>query len=296
MHVWVRIGLNATQCMIVCRTAAQALHQGFVLEPFFRLRDSGSCYYDSCSYCIRTILELKIRWVAESFSYRLSHLLRLVKALCECTTGITEHSLRSRDDNAWGAAECVIDSWDCILSSIIPVVYEHERCFNWFVARFQLVFPGKIITQSRPAILCDGPERGALVESHPVVAPGLLALPDLENVAADPNYSVTPDSWLSTPSEPVLVDNNSVNPTQYNFQRFLVWHLLYCWCLWSAHASWYNVLCYHRFSLGFICFRRWLTLPTMLPALTMFWTILLLHWRDSCKLYHIKPSLQSTWM
>ena len=34
----------------------------------------------------------------------------LVKAPCECSTGIIERGLRSRDDNARGAAECVIDS------------------------------------------------------------------------------------------------------------------------------------------------------------------------------------------
>ena len=75
---------------------------------------------------------------ARQFALRLA-LDVLVKAPCECTTGIIERGLRSRDDNARGAAECVIDSRDRKPRSIIPVVYERERCFNWFVARFEPV-------------------------------------------------------------------------------------------------------------------------------------------------------------
>ena len=76
----------------------------------------------------------------------------LVKAPCECTTGIIERGLRSRDDNARGAAECVIDSRDRKPRSIIPVVYERERCFNWFVARFE---PGKSAGKRRSPYRCS---------------------------------------------------------------------------------------------------------------------------------------------
>ena len=37
------------------------------------------------------------------------------------------------DDNARGVAECVNSSRDGKPTSIIPVVYKRNRCFNWFV-------------------------------------------------------------------------------------------------------------------------------------------------------------------
>jgi hypothetical protein len=41
-------------------------------------------------------------------------------------------------------------------------------------------------------------------------------------------------------SKNVFIVGFLVGPTQYdNFQQFVVWHLLYCLCLLSAHASCY---------------------------------------------------------
>ena len=40
------------------------------------------------------------------------------------------------NDNAQGVAECVSSSRDRKLNSIMPVVYDCEQYFNWFVARY----------------------------------------------------------------------------------------------------------------------------------------------------------------
>ena len=59
----------------------------------------------------------------------------LVKAPSrEYTTGIIERGCGREADKARGVAECLIRLRDHIPSSIISVVYERERCFNWFVA------------------------------------------------------------------------------------------------------------------------------------------------------------------
>ena len=49
--------------------------------------------------------------------------------------GIIERGCGRENDNARDAAECVISSRDRKSSSIIPVVYGRERCFNWFWKR-----------------------------------------------------------------------------------------------------------------------------------------------------------------
>ena len=125
----------------------------------------------------------------------------LVKAPCECTTGIIERGLRSRDDNARGAAECVIDSRDRKPRSIIPVVYEHERCFNWFVARFEPVKQEKARGNDglRTAVHARILQRAvmnvaadALAESVGAVASELLLA--TENAADDPNFSISPEN------------------------------------------------------------------------------------------------------
>ena len=122
----------------------------------------------------------------------------LVKAPCECTTGIIERGLRSRDDNARGAAECVIDSRDRKPRSIIPVVYERERCFNWFVARFEPVKQEKARGNDglRTAVHARILQRAvmdaaadALAESLGAVASELLLA--TENAADDPNFSIS---------------------------------------------------------------------------------------------------------
>ena len=119
----------------------------------------------------------------------------LVKAPCECTTGIIERGLWSRDDNARGAAECVIDSRDRKPRSIIPVVYERERCFNWFVARFEPVKQEKARGNDglRTAVHARILQRAvmdaaadALVESLGAVASELLLA--TENAADYPNF------------------------------------------------------------------------------------------------------------
>ena len=81
-----------------------------------------------CAYCTMGIFD----------TYAHAVLQVLVKKPCECTTGIIERVLQSRDDNAQGVGECVIDSRDRKPSLIITVVYERERCCNWFVARFSV--------------------------------------------------------------------------------------------------------------------------------------------------------------
>ena len=125
----------------------------------------------------------------------------LVKAPCECTTGIIERGLRSRDDNARGAAECVIDSRDRKPRSIIPVVYERERCFNWFVARFEPVKQEKARGNDglRTAVHARILQRAvmdaaadALSESLGAVASELLLA--TENAADDPNFSISPEN------------------------------------------------------------------------------------------------------
>ena len=47
--------------------------------------------------------------------------------------------MRSRESITHSAAPCALSSLDRKPRSIIPVVYERERCFNWFVARFEPV-------------------------------------------------------------------------------------------------------------------------------------------------------------
>ena len=106
--------------------------------------------------------------------------------------------MRSRDDSARGAAECVIDSRDRKPRSIIPVVYERERCFNWFVARFEPVKQEKargndglrtarILQRAVMDAAVD-----ALAESLGVVASELLLA--TENAAEDPNFSISPEN------------------------------------------------------------------------------------------------------
>ena len=118
----------------------------------------------------------------------------LVKAPCECTTGIIERGLRSR-------AECVIDSRDRKPRSIIPVVYERERCFNWFVARFEPVKQEKARGNDglRTAVHARILQRAvmdaaadALAESLGAVASELLLA--TENAADDPNFSISPEN------------------------------------------------------------------------------------------------------
>ena len=109
--------------------------------------------------------------------------------------------MRSRDDNARGAAECVIDSRDRKPRSIIPVVYERERCFNWFVARFEPVKQEKARGNDglRTAVHARILQRAvmdaaadALAESLGVVASELLLA--TENAAEDPNFSISPEN------------------------------------------------------------------------------------------------------
>ena len=123
----------------------------------------------------------------------------LVKAPCECTTGIIERGLRSRDDNARGAA--VIDSRDRKPRSIIPVVYKRERCFNWFVARFEPVKQEKARGNDglRTAVHARILQRAvmdaaadALAESLGAAASELLLA--TENAADDPNFSISPEN------------------------------------------------------------------------------------------------------
>ena len=118
----------------------------------------------------------------------------LVKAPCECTTGIIESRER-------GAAECVIDSRDRKPRSIIPVVYERERCFNWFVARFEPVKQEKARGNDglRTAVHARILQRAvmdaaadALAESLGAVASELLLA--TENAADDPNFSISPEN------------------------------------------------------------------------------------------------------
>ena len=107
--------------------------------------------------------------------------------------------MRSRDDNARGAAECVIDSRDRKPRSILPVVYERERCFNWFVARFEPVKQEKARGNDglRTAVHARILQRAvmdaaadALAESLGAVASELLLA--TENAADDPNFSISP--------------------------------------------------------------------------------------------------------
>ena len=109
--------------------------------------------------------------------------------------------MRSRDDNARGAAECVIDSRDRKPRSIIPVVYERERCFNWFVARFEPVKQEKARGNDglRTAVHARILQRAvmdaaadALAESLGAVASELLLA--TENAADDPNFSISPEN------------------------------------------------------------------------------------------------------
>ena len=109
--------------------------------------------------------------------------------------------MRSRDDNARGAAECVIDSRDRKPRSIIPVVYERERCFNWFVARFEPVKQEKARGNDglRTAVHARILQRAvmdaaadALAESLGGVASELLLA--TENAADDPNFSISPEN------------------------------------------------------------------------------------------------------
>ena len=58
----------------------------------------------------------------------------MLKHRREYTTGIIERGCGREADKARGVAECLIRLRDHIPSSIISVVYERERCFNWFVA------------------------------------------------------------------------------------------------------------------------------------------------------------------
>ena len=114
--------------------------------------------------------------------------------------------MRSRDDNARGAAECVIDSRDRKPRSIIPVVYERERCFNWFVARFEPVKQEKARGNDglRTAVHARILQRAvmdvaadALAESLGAVASELLLA--TENAADDPNFSISPEGWFDPP-------------------------------------------------------------------------------------------------
>ena len=113
----------------------------------------------------------------------------LVKAPCECTTGIIERGLR---------ASCVIDSRDRKPRSIIPVVYERERCFNWFVARFEPVKQEKargndgLRTAVHARILQRAVMADALAENLGAVASELLLA--TENAADDPNFSISPEN------------------------------------------------------------------------------------------------------
>ena len=125
----------------------------------------------------------------------------LVKAPCECTTGIIERGLRSRDDNARGAAECVIDSRDRKPRSIIPVVYKRERCFNWFVARFEPVKQEKARGNDglRTAVHARILQRAVMDAAADALAEGLGAVASelllaTENAADDPNFSISPEN------------------------------------------------------------------------------------------------------
>ena len=85
--------------------------------------------------------------------------------------------------------------------SIIPVVYERERCFNWFVARFEPVKQEKARRNDslRTAVHARILQRAvmdaaadALAESLGVVASELLLA--TENAADDPNFSISPEN------------------------------------------------------------------------------------------------------
>ena len=106
----------------------------------------------------------------------------LVKALCECTTGIIERDSRDRKPR-----------------SIIPVLYERERYFNWFVARFEPVKQEKARGNNGLRTLVRIPQRAvmdaaadALAESLGAVASELLLA--TENVADPPNFSISPEN------------------------------------------------------------------------------------------------------
>ena len=106
--------------------------------------------------------------------------------------------MRSRDDNARGAAECVIDSRDRKPRSIIPVVYERERCFNWFVARFEPVKQEKARGNDglRTAVHARILQRAVMDAAADALAESLGSelLLATENAADDPNFSISPEN------------------------------------------------------------------------------------------------------
>ena len=82
-----------------------------------------------------------------------------------------------------------------------PVVYERERCFNWFVARFEPVKQEKARGNDglRTAVHARILQRAvmdaaadALAESLGAVASELLFA--TENAADDPNFSISPEN------------------------------------------------------------------------------------------------------
>ena len=106
--------------------------------------------------------------------------------------------MRSRDNNARGAAECVIDSRDRKPRSIIPVVYERERCFNWFVARFEPVQQEKARGNDglRTAVHARILQRAVMDAAADALAESLGSelLLATENAADDPNFSISPEN------------------------------------------------------------------------------------------------------
>ena len=129
--------------------------------------------------------------------------------------------MRSRDDNARGAAECVIDSRDRKPRSIIPVVYERERCFNWFVARFEPVKQEKARGNDglRTAVHARILQRAVMDAAADALAESLAT----ENAADDPNFSISPENCAR-----YGIYCTVVRGMAFIVLSCAVWHLLYC--------------------------------------------------------------------
>ena len=117
------------------------------------------------------------------------------------TTGVIERGLRSRESITHSAAPRALSSLDRKPRSIIPVVYERERCFNWFVARFEPLKQEKARGNDglRTAVHACILQRAvmdaaadALAESLGAVASELLLA--TENAADYPNFSISPEN------------------------------------------------------------------------------------------------------